>query len=142
MSKKIISILVIALLYSCSSTKNIEKKPLYEVLLVNNDGGANIKFYEVLTEPKEIKMLLGDHILRKKIKSSDINESNFVILNTGPTLETSNRVVIEKVIETPTQIEVYIKDNQKNIDALQTDDDTLYPYSVVKINSKKPIVIK
>jgi hypothetical protein len=112
------------------------------VLLINNDGGANIKFYEVLTEPKEIKMLLGDQILRKKIKSSDITESNFVILNTGPTLETSNRVVIEKVIETPTQIEVYIKDNQKNIDALQTDDDTLYPYSVVKINSKKPIVIK
>ena len=95
-----------------------------------------------MTEPKEIKMLLGDEILRKKIKSSDINESNFVILNTGPTLETSNRLVIEKVIETPTQIEVYVKDNQKNIDALQTDDDTLYPYSVVKINSKKPIVIK
>jgi len=142
MSKKIILILVIALIYSCSSTKNIEKKPLYEVLLVNNDGGANIKFYEVLTEPKEIKMLLGDQILRKKIKSSDITESNFVILNTGPTLETSNRVVIEKVIETPTQIEVYVIDNQKNIDALQTDYDTLYPYSVVKINSKKPIVIK
>ena len=142
MSKKIILILVIALIYSCSSTKNIEKKPLYEVLLVNNDGGANIKFYEVLTEPKEIKMLLGDQILRKKIKSSDITESNFVILNTGPTLETSNRVVIEKVIETPTKIEVYIKDNQKNIDAVQTDDDTLYPYTVVKINSKKPIVIK
>ncbi len=140
--KKLISIFIIVLLYSCSSNKNAATKPLYEVLLINNDGGANIKFYEVLTEPKEIKMLLGDHILRKKIKSSDINESNFVILNTGPTLETSNRVVIEKVIETPTQIEVYIKDNQKNIDALQTDDDTLYPYSVVKINSKKPIVIK
>ena len=140
--KKLISIFIIVLLYSCSSNKKAATKPLYEVLLINNDGGANIKFYEVLTEPKEIKMLLGDQILRKKIKSSDITESNFVILNTGPTLETSNRVVIEKVIETPTQIEVYIKDNQKNIDALQTDDDTLYPYSVVKINSKKPIVIK
>jgi len=140
--KKLISIFIIVLVYSCSSNKKAATKPLYEVLLINNDGGANIKFYEVLTEPKEIKMLLGDQILRKKIKSSDITESNFVILNTGPTLETSNRVVIEKVIETPTQIEVYVIDNQKNIDALQTDDDTLYPYSVVKINSKKPIVIK
>jgi len=142
MSKKIISILLVALLYSCSSTKNIEKKPLYEVLLVNNDGGANIKFYEVLTEPKEIKMLLGDETLGKKIDSNVINNSSFVILNSGPTLENNNKVSIEKVIETPEQIEVYVKDSQKNIDAVQTDDDTLYPYTVVKINSKKPIVIK
>jgi hypothetical protein len=140
--RKIIFIVVIVLLYSCSSNKNIVNKPLYEVLLVNNDGGANIKFYEVLTEPKEINMLLGDEILRKKIKSSDISVSSFVILNTGPTLEMSNKIMIEKVIETPAQIEVYIKDEQKNIDAVQTDDDTLYPYTVVKINSKKPIVIK
>lgn len=142
MSKKIISILIIAILYSCASTKNIEKKPLYEVLLVNNDGGANIKFFEVLTEPKEIKMLLGDETLDKKIDSNDVTNSSFVILNSGPTIEKNNKVSIEKVIETPTQIEVYVKDSQKNIDALQTDDDTLYPYTVVKINSKKPIVIK
>jgi hypothetical protein len=142
MSKKIILILVIVLLYSCSSTKNIEKKPLYEVLLVNNDGGANIKFYEVLTEPKEIKMLLSDEALGKKIDSNDITNSNFVILNSGPTIEKSNKISIENVIETPTQIEVYVKDSQKNIEAVQTDDDTLYPYTVVKINSKKPIVIK
>lgn len=142
-SKKIISILVIfTLLYSCSSTKNMANKPLYEVLLVNNDGGANIKFYEIFTESKEIKMLLGDETLRKKINSNDINTSNFVILNTGPTLEKNNKVTIENVIETPTQIEIYIKDNQKNIEAVQTDDETKYPYTVIKINSKKPIVIK
>jgi hypothetical protein len=142
MSKKIISILAIALLYSWSSTKNIEKKPLYEVLLVNNDGGANIKFYEVLTEPKEIKMLLGDEILGKKIDSNDTTNSSFVILNSGPTIENYNKVSIEKVIETLEQIEVYVKDSQKNIDAVQIDDDTLYPYTVLKINSKKPIIIK
>lgn len=142
MSKKIISILVIALLYSCSSTKNIDKKPLYEVLLVNNDGGANIKFYEVLTEPKEIKMLLGDETLRKKINANDINNCSFVILNSGPTLENKNKVMIDNVHETATQIEVFVKDSQKNIEAVQTNDDTLYPYTVVKINSKKPIVIK
>ena len=140
--RKIILIVVIAVLYSCSSTKNAAKKPLYEVLMVNNDGGANIKFYEVLTEQKEIKMLLGDETLRKKIKSNDITDCNFVILNSGPTLENNNKVTVEKVTETSTQIEVYVKDNQKNIDAVQTDDETLYPYTVVKINSKKPIVIK
>lgn len=140
--RKIISILVIALLYSCSSTKTIADKPLYEVLLVNNDGGANIKFYEIFTESKEIKMLLGDETLRKKIGANDITTSNFVILNTGPTVENSNKVTIENVIETPTQIELYIKDNQKNIEAVQTNDETFYPYTVIKINSKKPIVIK
>ncbi|QBZ98616.1 hypothetical protein [Flavobacterium sangjuense] len=140
--RKIISILLIALLYSCSPTKNAASKPLYEVLLVNNDGGANIKFYEIFTESKEIKMLLGDETLRKKISPNDINTSNFVILNTGPTLENKNKVTIENVIETPTQIEIYIKDDQKNIEAVQTNDETLYPYTVIKINSKKPIVIK
>ena len=140
--KKVISLVLIALLSSCSSTKNVANKPLYEVLMVNNDNGANIKFYEVLTEPKEINMLMGDETLRKKIKSNDITDCNFVILNAGPTLENINKVTIEKVIETPTQIEVYVKDNQKNIDAVQTDDETLYPYTVLKINSKKPIVIK
>ena len=142
MSKKVISIVVIALLCSCSSTQNTTTKPLYEVLLVNNDGGANIKFYEVLTEPKEINMLMGDETLRKKIKPNDMTDSNFVILNAGPTLENNNKVSIEKIIETPTQIEIYVKDKQKSIDAVQTDDDTLYPYTIVKVNSKKPIVIK
>ncbi|NBU82317.1 MAG: hypothetical protein EBS55_11785 [Flavobacteriaceae bacterium] len=140
--KKLISIFIIVLLHSCSTNKNVTTKPLYEVLLINNDGGANIKFYEVLTEPKEIKMLLGDEILRKKIKPSDIAESNFVILNSGPTLENKNKVMIDKVLETTTQIEVYVNDHQKNIETLQTDNETLYPYTVVKINSKKPIVIK
>ena len=78
MSKKIISILAIALLYSCSSTKNIEKKPLYEVLLVNNDGGANIKFYEVLTEPKEIKM--AQIYMENKLKQEKEREERAALL--------------------------------------------------------------
>lgn len=140
--KKYISIVLIAVLYSCSTTKNTAERPLYEVLTVNNDGGANIKFYEILTEPKEINMLLGDETLAKLIKSKDINESSFIILNTGPTKESYNRMKVEKVIETPTQIEVYLKDTQKNLDRMQIDDTTKYPYTVVKVNSKKPIVIK
>lgn len=140
--KKYIPLVLILLLYACSSTKNMGSKPLYEVLTVNNDGGANIKFYEILTEPKEINMLLGDEALAKLIKSKDIKESSFIILNTGPTKESYNRMKIEKVIETPTQIEVYLKDTQKNLDVNMIDDTTKYPYTVVKVNSKKPIVIK
>ena len=140
--KKYIPLVLIILLYSCSSTKNTAERPLYEVLTVNNDGGANIKFYEILTEPKEINMLLGGETLKKLIKPKDINESSFIILNTGPTKESYNRMKVEKVVETPTQIEVYLKDTQKNLDAAMIDDTAKYPYTVVKVNSKKTIVIK
>jgi hypothetical protein len=140
--KKLLPILAIVFLYSCSSTKNAANKPLYEVLTVNDDGGANIKFYEILTEPKEIMMLLGDETLRKKIKSSDTTNSSFIILNAGPTKETYNRIKIEKVLETPTEVEIYIKDTQKNTAIDLSDENTLFPYTIVKINSKKPIVIK
>lgn len=134
--------MLLVLLYSCSSTKSKIDKPLFEVLTVNNDGGANIKFYEILTESKEIKMLLGDETLAKLIKPKDIAESSFIILNTGPTAESYNRMKIEKVVETSTQIEVYLKDSQKNLEQTLIDDTTKYPYTVVKVNSKKPIVIK
>ena len=70
--KKYLSLIIIIVLYSCSSTKSSINRPLYEVLAVNTTGGANIKFYETLTEPKEIKMLLGDEALRKLIKEKDI----------------------------------------------------------------------
>ncbi len=140
--KKVILFVVLVFLYSCSSTKGVSKSALYEVLLTSNDNGANIKFFEILTEPKEIMMLLGDEALSKKIKTEDTQNSSFVILNAGPTLENHNKIKIEKVIETPTQIEVYITDSQKNTPVELSDDNTFHPYSVVKINSKKPIVIK
>ncbi|WP_333600011.1 hypothetical protein [Flavobacterium sp.] len=139
--RKVIAGVIVLFLVSCSSKKAVSK-PLYEVLTVNDDGGANIKFYEILTEPKEIMMLLSDETLKKKIKSSDTTNSSFVILNAGPTKETYNRIKIEKVIETPTQIEVYIKDTQKNIPTDQSNEESLFPYTILKINSKKPIVIK
>lgn len=140
--KKVITVIIVLFLVSCSSNKQAASKPLFEVLSINNDGGANIKFYEILTEPKEIKMLLGDEFLRKIIKPADITTSSFIILNAGPTTENYNRIKIEKVIETPTQIELYIKDTQKNIDVNFADDETLHPYTIIKINSKKSIVIK
>ncbi|HNP33168.1 MAG TPA: hypothetical protein PKN96_07735 [Flavobacterium sp.] len=139
--RKYLFTLIIVALYSCSSNKTVDR-PLYEILTVNNDGGANIKFYEILTEAKEIRMLLGDETLRKKIKESDINNSSFVILNTGPTKESYNRMKIEKVVETANQIEIYVKDTQKNIETNMADENTQYPYTILKVNSKKPIVIK
>lgn len=140
--KKVVSILVIVLLYSCASTKNTSRNVLYDVLTVNNDGGANIKFYEILTEAKEINMLLSDEGLRQKIKAGDMANSSFLILNTGPTKESYNRMKIVKVVETLTEIEIYLKDTQMNLDVTEVDDTTKFPYTIVKVNSKKPIIIK
>lgn len=140
--RKIIVLLVVLALYSCSSSKTNEPLPLYEVLVTNNDGGANIKFYEILTEPKEIMMLLGDETLRKKIKSEDTQKSSFIILNSGPTKESYNRVKVMKVEEMPTEIVVYVKDTQKATEADINDEAISYPYTIIKINSKKPITIK
>ena len=140
--KKVVSILVIVLLYSCASTKNTSRNVLYEVLTVNNDGGANIKFYEILTEAKEINMLLSDEGLRQKIKADDMANSSFLILNTGPTKESYNRMKIVKVVETLNEIEIYLKDTQMNLDVTEVDDTTKFPYTIVKVNSKKPIIIK
>ncbi|NNT72332.1 hypothetical protein HKT18_08915 [Flavobacterium sp. IMCC34852] len=140
--RKAIPALLVLFLVSCSSKKEVVVKPLYEVLTTNNDGGANIKFYEILTEPKEIMMLLGDETLRKKIKSEDTNNSSFIILNAGPTKESYNRIKVERVVETDTNIEVYVKDTQKSTEPNLADDSIVFPYTIIKINSKKPIVIK
>lgn len=142
MRKLFLTVAVILFLVSCSSTKSNAPKPLYEVLAVNNDGGAGIKFYEILSEPKEILMLLGDETLSQKIKREDTKTSSFLVLNSGPTKEPYNRIKIEKIVETETEILVYVKDTQKNTEPDPTNENIVQPYTVVKINSKKPIVFK
>ena len=142
--KKIIISLTILFLFSCSTTKSVAEHPLYEVLNYNNDGGANIKFYEILSEPNEISMLLSDANLKKKIKATDLQNCSFIILNMGPLPIDNYNIIIEKVEETEANIVLYIKEikpqSVENNPANQLD--FVYPYSVVKVNSKKPIVIK
>ena len=142
MIKRISLVAVGLLLFSCSTTQKVmEKKTLSEVLLTKNDGGANIKFYEIISEPKEINMLLGDEDLRKLIKKDDILTCNYLIINLGPLPDGNYASTLEKVEETPTNIVLKIKD-LKTRETTLTDENTVYPYSVVKINSKKPIVLK
>lgn len=142
MGKYILSSIVILLILSCSSNKKSVSKPLYEVLSANNDGGANIRFYEILTEPKEIRMLLSDPDLKKKIKQEDIEKSNFVILNMGELPEGNYKIAIENIEETPDNIIIHVKETKPEV--LNTDslNNVVYPFSVVKINSKKEIIFK
>lgn len=140
--KKIIVTVVTLFLISCSSSlKTTEKKPLFEVLTEQTDGGANIRFFEILSEPNEIAMLQNDDKLKHKIHSDDVQNSNFVVLNMGEKPSGGYQIGIENVIETDKNIIITVKEtvpdpNSMVIQSLTT------PYSIVKINSKKEIIIK
>ncbi len=128
-----------ALLVACSGVKNNSNKPLYEILTIQDNGGANINFYEIISEPNEISMLIGDENLKHKIKSDDIKTSNFILLNLGEKNYGGFTITVERVEETPENIIVYTKEIKPQ--GMSTDVIS-YPYTVVKINSKKPIIIK
>lgn len=142
MKKSILSLAMVLVLFSCSTTqKGSTNKPLYEVLLQQNDGGANINFYEILSEPNEIKMLLNDEKLKGKISTNDVQQSNFVVLNMGEKPTGGYAITVESVIETENNIVIKVKEITPNPGAMLTQSIT-YPYSVVKINSKKEIIVK
>ncbi len=141
--KKTIFLFVVALvLFSCGTTKrNNTVKPLYEVLVQQHDGGGNINFYEILTEPNEIKMLLNDDKLKHKVSTNDVQQSNFVILNMGEKPTGGYSITVESVVETEKNIVIKVKETNPEPGAMLIQSIT-YPYCVVKINSKKEIIVK
>ena len=139
--KKILGGLLTILLFSCGAKQTISEKerPLYEILTQQNDGGASIRFYEILTESREIAMLQNDENLRDKIKPGDINTSNFIILNMGEKPSAGYSITVENVEETADKVIVTVKEQEpKGMSASVI----TYPYCIVRINSKKQIVIK
>lgn len=140
--KKAAAALIAIFLFSCGSTKtDNSKKPLYEVLTQQNNGGASIRFYEILTEANEIKMLQSDENLKKKIKADDTAKANFVILNLGEKSSGGHSITVQKAEETPTQIILTVTETSPKSGEMTTSVMS-NPYTVVKINSKKEIVIK
>ena len=141
--KKIIVALFAVVLTSCStaSIKPSDTNKLYEVLTQQSNGGASIRFFEILTEPNEIKMLQNDDSLKHKITTSDVQNANFVILNMGEKTTGGYSIGIENVVETDTNIIVTVKDKTPEAGSMVTQSFTM-PYCVVKINSKKPIIFK
>lgn len=141
--KKISLLFLGLLLVSCgaSSVKSSEKNTLYDVLTQHSEGGANIRFFEILTEANEIKMLQNDDKLKKKIKSEDIQKSNFIVLNMGEKPTSGFKIGVESVVETDKNIIVTVKESSPEPDAMVNQVIT-NPYCVVRINSKKEIIIK
>lgn len=140
--KKLPVLLLLTILAACSTGANKEtNKPLYEVLTQQSNGGAQVRFFEVLTEPREIKMLENDDNLKKKIQPGDINSANFVILNMGEKNSGGYSVTVEKVEEIGDKIYITVKENEPAPGEMTTSVMT-NPYAIVKINSKKEIVFK
>jgi hypothetical protein len=140
--KKIALVFLTVLLFSCASTTKIsEKRPLFEILTQQNDGGASIRFFEILSEPNEIKMLQGDENLKSKIGSNDIQTANFVILNMGQKTTGGYKIGIENVVETDKNIIITVKETIPEPGGMVTQVLT-NPFCVVRINSKKEIIFK
>lgn len=139
--KKISVIIAVCLvLFSCSTQKTTdEKPPLYEILKQDEQGGASFRFFEIITEQKEFKMLLNDPDLKKKINPSDINTSNFLLLNMGEKNTGGYSFSVENIEETENDIIITIRENAPNGMATMA---MTYPISIVKINSKKNIILK
>ena len=140
--KKVVFTLLTLVLVSCSSTiKQTENKSLFEVLTQQSDGGANIRFFEILSEPNEIAMLQNDEKLKNKIHPNDIQTSNFIVLNMGEKATGGYKIGVESAVETDKNIILTIKETVPEPNAMVSQVVT-YPYCIVRINSKKEIIIK
>lgn len=141
--KRIALLTLTLILVSCgaSSSKISGTNSLYEVLTQQTDGGASIRFFEILSEKSEIAMLQNDEKLIDKIKPNDIQTSNFVVLNMGEKTSGGYKIGIESVVETDKNIIISIKETAPEKGSMVTQEITT-PYCVVKINSKKEIIIK
>ena len=141
MKKVFILVLTLALFSCATKIKKQEIKPLFEVLTQQEDGGASIHFFEILSEPNEIVMLQNDPKLKNKISPKDIQTSNFIIMNMGEKADRGYKIGIESVVETDKNIIITTKEITPETSTIAIGEITT-PYCVVKINSKKEIIIK
>ena len=141
--KKILISLFAVVLASCSSAsiKTTDANKLYEVVTQQSNGGASIRFFEILSEPSEIKMLQNDDTLKHKVSALDVQNANFVILNMGEKTTGGYTIGIENVVETDSNIIITVKESNPDPGSMVTQAFTM-PFCVVKINSKKPIIFK
>lgn len=141
--KTLVASFIVVVLFSCSTTntKNKNSSSLFEVLTQQSNGGASIRFFEILSAPNEIAMLLNDDTLNKKVTAADVQKSNFVILNMGEKSSGGYSIGVENVVETDANIIVTVKEQSPEPGSMVIQSISS-PFCVLKINSKKPILFK
>jgi hypothetical protein len=129
-------------LMACSASKTpTSVSGLYEVLARETDGGGNIRFYEILSTEQEVMMLTDDERLSRRVSTAEAKTSTFLVLNAGEKPSGGHYLDIESVVEIPERIIVTVKEVGPPEGSMNTMQIT-YPYTVVRINSKKPIEIR
>lgn len=140
--KKLLILASVILAVSCGPGKVVEeKRPLYEMLIQKQIDGAKVRFFEIISLPEEFSMIKNDPELKGKIKPTDINTANFLILSMGEKSTGGYSIDIERVEETDKNIIVTVKETAPKPGEMVTMAFTA-PYAVVRINSKKEIIIK
>lgn len=140
--KKVLLVMIGILAASCSGAKDTNvKRPLYEVLIQKSEGGAKVRFYEIISQPEEFTMIKGDPELKSRVRPDAINTANFLILSAGEKTSGGYAIGIEDVQETPDAIIVTVKETVPGPGQVVSMGFT-NPYCVVRINSKKEIVFK
>lgn len=139
--KKVIILTLFGIVLIACAPKPIasEKKEMFEILKQEEFGGAKFKFFEIITESKEFKMILNDPDLKKKVKADDIYTCNFLLLNMGSQNSGGYSISVESVEELENDVIVTIKENAPTGMATTV---MTNPMTIVKINSKKNIIIK
>ena len=137
--KKTIILFLTFMLFSCGTQKynSDGELPLFEILKEDQFNGANFKFYEIISESNEFKLLLNDSDLKKKVTPKDIVTSNFIVFNLGEKTTGGYSIQIKNVEETEDSIIVTVEEVAPKDVATTV---MTYPMMVVKINSKKPII--
>lgn len=142
MKKVILSVLAVTLVACGATTSNsLASNKLYEVLIQQTNGGANIRFFEILSKPNEIRMLQNDEHLKNKITADDLQNANFIVLNMGEKTTGGYSIGIDNAVETDKNIIITVKEMNPEPGSMVTQAFTT-PFCVVKINSKKEIIIK
>lgn len=137
--KPIFTLLIIFVLYSCSSVKPPESSfASYDLLFSREHDGANFQFYEIITEEAEFQMLLKDPIIQPYLNKDDIKTCNFILVNLGEKASGGWTIKVEKVKLLKDKVEVVIKEIPPKGRATTV---MTTPNFVLRIKSKKPIEI-
>ena len=140
MIKKIAILSVVFMLFSCSSSKTpIISEPLYDVLFGSDYGGASFQFYEIISNEDEFNILLTDDMIKPYVKKTDIENSNFILVNMGEKKSGGYTLEVQKVEELADKIVVTLKEVEPKGMATMA---VTKPCYVIRIKSKKPIEIK
>lgn len=140
MIKRIIAIVLITTLFSCSSFKPpMISEPMYDVLFGSDYGGASFQFYEIVSDEREFNILLTDDMIKPYVKKEDILTCNFILVNMGEKKSGGYTIEVQKVEELADKVIVTLKEIEPKGVATMA---VTKPCYVIKIKSKKPIEIK